>query len=55
MESINWYKKLDPNQRIYLKECFILLCGVEWGSINFLIPLIERIDIAYNKIKKENI
>lgn len=51
--SLEWYKKMDLHQRINLKEIFILLCGVEWSKISFIIPLRQRIDIAYNKLKIE--
>lgn len=52
-ESLNWYKGLDLNQKINLKEIFVLLCGLEWSAIAFIIPLRQRIDLAYNKLKKE--
>jgi hypothetical protein len=44
---------LDLNQKINLKEIFVLLCGMEWSAIAFIIPLRQRIDLAYNKMKKE--
>ncbi len=52
---MNWYKTLDINRRIALKECFILLCGAEWSKIGLIIDLRTRIDLAYEKLKMEGI
>ena len=53
MKSIEWYKSLDSHQKINLKDIFILLCGIGWSEISFIIPLRERIEISYNKLKME--
>lgn len=54
--ALNWYKKLSTHQRIGLKECSALICGLEWASFNLLLfsPR-ERIEILYEKLKLENI
>lgn len=52
-ESIEWYKKLDTNQKINLKDCFKLLCGVDFDKIGKLLSFRERICLMYNKLKME--
>lgn len=51
--SIEWYKTLSVNQKINLKECFILLCGMEWHEISFLFSIGEKITMAHQKMKLE--
>ena len=53
MNALNWYKKLDINQKINMKEIFVLLCGVEWDKLSFVLSMRERIEITYNKLKRE--
>ena len=53
--SIKWYMKLNINQRINIKQGFILLCGVDWQEINFLFSLKERINLMYQKLIDEGI
>lgn len=52
-ESIEWYKTLDLNQRINLKECCILLTGIEYHDLTKLFSLREVIKLLYNKLKME--
>ena len=52
-KAIAWYKTLDLNQKINIKGCFDLLCGMGWQEIAFIIPLGERIKLAYDKLKLE--
>lgn len=51
--SIDWYKKLDPNQRINLREVTELLCGVPFKSLLLLFNLLEVIQLLYDKLKIE--
>lgn len=52
-ESIEWYKKLDTNQKINLKDCFKLLCGVDFDKIGKILSFRERICLMHNKLKME--
>ena len=51
--SIDWYKKLDPNQRINLREVSELLCGIPFKSLLLLFSLLEVIQLLYDKLKLE--
>lgn len=53
-EALNWYKSLSVNQKLNIKEGFVLLCGIEWGLLTF-IPLRDRITLMYYKLKREGI
>jgi len=53
--AIQWYKQLDCNTRINVKEVFVLLTGTSFESLNFMFSYIERIEIMYNKLKLEGI
>ena len=53
MESINWYKELELHQKINLKSVFNLLTGVGWSEISFMFSLREKIEIGFNKLKRE--
>jgi len=50
---MEWYKNLDINQKINLKDCTLLLCGVEWEALSLLFNFRERVEIVYNKLKIE--
>lgn len=50
---MEWYKTLDINQRINLKDVFHLICGLRWEDVGRLISMRDRIDIVYNKLKME--
>jgi len=50
---MKWYKSLDIHARINAKECFVILCGVEFDKLSFLLTMRERIDLMYNKLKIE--
>ena len=51
---MEWYKNLDINKKINAKECFILLCGVGFSEVGIIVPLRERIDLMYDKLKIEH-
>lgn len=53
--ALNWYKTLSIHQRLGLKECSALICGLEWASFNLLFSPRERIEILYEKLKLEKI
>ena len=54
-EIMEWYKTLNIHQRINIKECFNLICGIEWDALNFMFSLKEKIEILENKLRKEEI
>ena len=54
-QSINWYKSLNINQKIGLKEVADSICGMKWEDFNILFTPRERIDILYTKLKMEGI
>jgi len=49
---MDWYSKLSIDQKINVKDLFMILCGVEWGEFGFILPFPERIEIIYNKLLK---
>lgn len=50
---MEWYSKLNINQKINAKECYYLLFNIRFGDLAFLFSFEERIDIMYNKLKFE--
>jgi hypothetical protein len=52
-KSIKWYKTLNVNQRIELKECSNLICGIRWEDFTILFTPRQRIDILYQKLQLE--
>jgi len=54
-KGMKWYKTLTLNQKINIKEAFVLLCGVDFQMLNFLFTLRERIELLYVKLIKEEI
>ena len=55
LSSMEWFKSLNVNTRINMKDIFILLTGVNFSDLNFLLSYRERIDIMYNKLISEGI
>jgi hypothetical protein len=51
--AIDWYKKLSLNQKMGVKECAHLLCGMRWDQFCILFSPRDRIEILYNKLKME--
>lgn len=50
---MEWYLTLDINKRIQCKDCFILLCGVDFQLLGKLLTFKERINILYQKLQLE--
>ena len=50
---MKWYKTLNVHQRINAKDCFILLCGVDFQAINCILSLRDRINLLEEKLKLE--
>lgn len=53
--SVEWFKSLNVNTRINMKEIFILLTGMNFSDLNFLFSYKEKIDIMYNKLILEGL
>jgi hypothetical protein len=53
--SIEWYKSLDVNMRINVKDVFILLTGIDFSRLNFLFSYREKIEIMHQKLIREAI
>lgn len=54
-KAITWYKSLTINQKILVKEITILLTGMEWKDFIIIFSPRERLNIVYNKLKKEDL
>ena len=54
-EKMDWYKSLDINTRINVKDCFKLLTGVRFEELSFMFSLKERIEIMHDKLKIEGL
>ena len=53
-DGFAWYKTLEQEQRINLKDCMILVCGVSWENLTKLgFGFIEKIEILHSKLKRE--
>ena len=50
---MEWYKTLDINQRINLKDCSEMLCGMPYNQLRVLFSMSEIIEILHNKLKIE--
>lgn len=48
-ESIEWYKKFNIHQKIQIKDCCELICGMKWIDFNILFSPRERIQILFEK------
>lgn len=54
-ESLQWYKSLNMNQRMSLRELSLAICGMAWNDFNVLFTPQERLDILHQKLKFEGI
>jgi hypothetical protein len=52
---VEWYKKLNIHQRIYLKDSCEIIVGVSFVNLRSLFSLKEIIELLYNKLKLEGI
>jgi hypothetical protein len=50
---MEWYKTLDVNQKINLKACCEMLCGISWYDLGLLFSFAEKIAIVHSKLKLE--
>lgn len=48
-----WYKTLSLNQRINLKDCSKLICGMTWEQLLVFFSFKEAITLLHNKLKIE--
>ena len=50
---MNWYKTLDINRRIALKELCKALTGATFEELGLLFSLRERVEILHQKLQLE--
>ena len=50
---MDWYKTLDINQKINLKECSKMICGMTYNQLRLLFSMPEIIELLHNKLKVE--
>jgi hypothetical protein len=53
--GVKWYKNLSLNQKINIKDAFVLLTGVDFQKVGVLLSLRDRIELMYSKLIKEGI
>ena len=51
--KMEWYKTLDINQKINLKDCCKMICGMTYSQLRLLFSMSEIIDLLHNKLKLE--
>jgi len=51
--AMYWYGQLSIHQRINIKECFEVLCGISWENMGKIFSLRVRITIIYDKLQLE--
>ena len=49
---MNWYKTLNIQQRINLKELSRVICGINFNDLTRIFGLRETIDMIYQKLKQ---
>ncbi|NPV12707.1 MAG: hypothetical protein HPY57_13050 [Ignavibacteria bacterium] len=49
-KALEWYKGLDIDKKIQLKNFSHLICGIEWTDFSPLFNIRERIIILYSKL-----
>lgn len=52
---MKWYRNLSINQKINVKSCFELACGIKFESLGFMFSFSERIEMLYKKLLMEKI
>lgn len=52
-EPVQWYKKLSLDQKMGLKECAHLLCGMKWEQFTIFFSPRQRLHILHQKLKLE--
>lgn len=52
-KQMKWYKTLDINQRINLKDNLELILGATFSGLRLLFSTREIIEMAHYKLKKE--
>ena len=52
-EGLEWYKSLSLSQKLGLKECSHLICGMKWEDFTILFSPRQRIEILHQKLKLE--
>ena len=55
INKMEWYLTLSIHERINAKSVFVLLIGVEFGQLSFLLSFREQMDVMYDKLKIEGL
>lgn len=50
---MKWYLTLTIDQKINLKELFVLITGIDWVMAGLLFSFTERISLVHEKLKIE--
>ena len=50
---MDWYKKLEINQKINLKEMAKVISGIEWKHLVFFFGMEDAIELLRNKLEQE--
>ena len=50
-----WYRCLNPHQRLFMKESFKVVTGVAWEDAGFMLNMRERIAIFHGKLVAEGV
>ena len=53
VDFMEWYKTLDIDKRIALKEMCAIICGVDFASLIKLLSFKKTINVIYDKLKME--
>ena len=50
---MDWYKTLDIDRKINLKEFSYIICGIRFGDLVKIFKFKGSINLLYNKLKQE--
>ena len=50
---MEWYKSLNIEQKINLKDCCNLIVGITWKEMSLFFSFRERVEVLYSKLKLE--
>jgi hypothetical protein len=50
MTTIEWYKSLSVQQKVNLKDCAILICGLSWDDMSIFFNMREKLNILHRKL-----
>jgi hypothetical protein len=53
--AVLWYRQLNIHKKIFLKESFKLLCGMEFEEVRKILSLKQVITLYHRKLVKEGV